>query len=73
MPASTNTSPTATMLAVSGSVLAGVTAALGRLRYGRQEAAKGYRNGHLERELEGTVKALHQRFDQSHTQHGKQS
>jgi len=35
-----------------------VTAALGRLRYGRQEAAKGYRNGHRERELVGTMGRL---------------
>jgi putative transposase len=31
-----------------------VTAALGRLRYGRQGQAKGYRNGHRSRELIGT-------------------
>jgi transposase-like protein len=32
-----------------------VTAALGRLRYGRQSGAKGYRNGHRSRELQGTL------------------
>jgi transposase-like protein len=31
-----------------------VTAALGRLRYGRQKQAKGHRNGHRSRELIGT-------------------
>ncbi|MBS0311924.1 MAG: IS256 family transposase [Proteobacteria bacterium] len=35
-----------------------VTAALGRLRYGRQGAARGYRNGHRERELVGTMGRL---------------
>jgi transposase-like protein len=32
-----------------------VTAALGRLRYGRQAGAKGHRNGHRTRELQGTL------------------
>lgn len=31
-----------------------VTAALGRLRHGREEAARGYRNGHRDRTLIGT-------------------
>jgi transposase-like protein len=32
-----------------------VTEALGRLRYGRQAGAKGHRNGHRRRELQGTL------------------
>lgn len=32
-----------------------VTEALGRLRYGRQANARGYRNGHRTRELQGTL------------------
>jgi putative transposase len=35
-----------------------VTAALGRLRYGRQDGAKGHRNGHRTRELVSTMGCL---------------
>ena len=35
-----------------------VTAALGRLRYGRQDGAKGHRNGHRTRELVSTMGRL---------------